>query len=144
MKADKSTYDFIRSPAIEGEKLKAYQCTAKVWTIGCGVTSINNIPVKKGDTVTQAQSEQLFYKEAVRFEKDVNANATRALTRKQWNVLFSIAWNHGTGWYTDKRLIVAQFNKDPEDFEEIGRILGLMANKNRRTNELKYLKTGTL
>lgn len=139
-KADKSTYDFIRSPAIEGEKLTAYKCTEGVWTIGPGATSINNIPVKKGDTITQEQSEQLFYKEAVRFEDDVNANSTRELTRRQWNVLFSIAWNYGTGWYGPTKLIVKQFNKDPDDFVEIERILRLMDNKNRRMNELKYLK----
>ena len=140
MKADKSTYDFIRSPEIEGEKLKAYQCTAKVWTIGCGITSINDVPVKKGDTITRQKSEELFYKEAARFENDVNANSSRTLTRKQWNVLFSIAWNHGIGWYTNKRLIVKQFNKNPEDYKEIERILNMMDNHNRRMNELKYLK----
>jgi len=140
MKADKSTYDFIRSPAIEGEKLTAYKCTAGVWTIGPGATSINNVPVKQGDTITQEQSEQLFYKEAVRFENEVNANSTRELTRRQWNVLFSIAWNYGTGWYGPTKLIVKQFNEDPEDFVEIERILKLMDNRNRRMNELKYLK----
>jgi len=146
MKADRSTYDFIRSPLIEGEKLKAYQDStpAKIWTIGCGLTSINNIPVKKGDAITQSQSEQLFYKEAIRFENDVNENLTRELTRQEWNVLFSIAWNHGTGWYTNKRLIVIQFNEDPKYFEEIERILNIMDNHNRRMNELHYLKTGEL
>jgi len=141
MKADKSTYNFIRSPEIEGEKLTAYKCTAGVWTIGCGITSINNIPVKRGDIISRQKSEELFYKEAVRFENDVNANSSRTLTRKQWNVLFSIAWNHGTGWYTNKRLIVIQFNKNPEDYKEIERIFNLMDNKNRRMNELKYLKS---
>ena len=139
MKADKTTYDFIRSPAIEGEKLKAYKCSKGIWTIGPGATSINNVPVKKGDTITQAQSEQLFYKEAVRFENDVNANSTRELTRKQWNVLFSIAWNYGTGWYSPTKLIVKQFNKDPLNYPEILRILKLMDNRNRRMNEFKYL-----
>lgn len=140
MKADKSTYDFIRSPAIEGEKLKAYPDHKGIWTIGPGVTSVNNIPVKKGDIITQAQSEQLFYKEAVRFENDVNTNSTRELTRRQWNALFSIAWNYGVGWYGPSKLIVKQFNKDPNDFKEIERILRLMDNPNRRMNELKYLK----
>jgi len=140
MKADKSTYDLIRSPAIEGEKLTAYMDTEGIWTIGPGATTVNNIPVKKGDTITQAQSEQLFYKEAVRFENDVNANSTQELTRRQWNVLFSIAWNYGTGWYGPSKLIVKQFNKDPNDFTEIERILKLMDNRNRRMNELKYLK----
>jgi len=144
MKADKSTYNFIRSPLIEDEKLKAYLDTKGIWTIGAGATTINNVPVKKGDMITQLQSEQLFYKEAVRFENDVNENSTRELTRQEWNVLFSIAWNHGTGWYTNKRLIVIQFNKDPKDLKEVERILKLMSNPNRRMNELRYLKTGRL
>lgn len=142
MKADKSTYDFIRSPAIEGEKLKAYKCTAGKWTIGAGLCFYaNGKAVKKGDVITPAESEKEFYARAVEFEKDVNACSERKLTRKEWNVLFSIAWNYGTGWYTKKRLIVAQFNRDPKNYVEIKRILNLMDNKNRRMNEYKYLTT---
>ena len=140
MIADKSTYDFIRSPAIEGEKFTAYKCTAGRWTIGPGLCFYaNGKAVKQRDVITPKQSEMEFYARAKEFEKDVNANLTRELSQKQWNVLFSIAWNYGTGWYTSKRLIVAQFNKNPNDLIEIKRILNLMDNKNRRMNELKYL-----
>jgi lysozyme len=142
MKADKSTYDFIRSPLIEGEKLKAYKCTAGKWTIGPGLCFYaNGKAVKQGDVITQAQSENEFYARAVEFEKDVNSCLDRELTRKEWNVLFSIAWNYGTGWFQKKRLIVAQFNENPKDFAEIERILKLMDNRNRRMNELNYLKS---
>jgi GH24 family phage-related lysozyme (muramidase) len=141
MKADESTYQFIRSAAIEGEKLKAYKCTAGKWTIGPGLCYYpGGKAVQPGDVITQEVSKQMFFGRAPEFEKDVNANLTRALTQKQWNVLFSIAWNYGTGWYSASRLIVKQFNKDPNDFVEIERILRLMDNKNRRMNELKYLK----
>lgn len=140
MKADKSTYDFIRSPLIEGEKLKAYKCTSGKWTIGPGLCFYaNGKTVKQGDVITQAQSEKEFYARAVEFEKDVNSCSKRVLSRKEWNLLFSIAWNYGTGWFNEKRLIVAQFNKDPKNFVEIKRILNLMDNKNRRMNEYKYL-----
>lgn len=141
MEADKSTYDFIRSPLIEGEKLKAYKCTAGKWTIGAGLCFYSNgKAVKQGDTITQAKSETEFYARAKEFTKDVNSCLEREISRKAWNVLFSIAWNYGTGWFSKKRLIVKQFNKDSEDFEEIERILRLMDNRNRRMNELNYLK----
>lgn len=141
MKADKTTYDLIRSPLIEGEKLKAYKCTAGKWTIGAGLCFYpDGKAVKQGDIITQKQSEQMFYARSVEFTRDVNNCLKRELTQSQWNVLFSIAWNYGTGWFSEKRLIVAQFNKNPNDFIEIKRILMLMDNKNRRMNEYKYLK----
>jgi GH24 family phage-related lysozyme (muramidase) len=142
MRADESTYQFIRSAAIEGEKLKAYKCTAGKWTIGPGLCYYpDGRAVKQGDAITQTQSREMFFGRAPEFEKDVNANLTKTLTQKQWNVLFSIAWNYGTGWYSASRLIVKQFNKNPKDFKEIERIFSLMDNRNRRMNELKYLKT---
>ena len=142
MKADKSTYDFIRSPLIEGEKLKAYKCTAGKWTIGPGLCFYpNGVAVKKGDVITSLESETLFYLRATEFSTDVNGCLDKPLTRKQWNVLFSIAWNYGTGWFNRKRLIVAQFNKNPTDYVAIKRILMLMDNRNRRMNELEYLKS---
>lgn len=140
MKADKSTYDFIRSPLIEGEKLKAYKCTAGKWTIGAGCCFYaNGKAVKEGDVITAAQSEQLFYLRAVEFEKDVNANSLREYSRKEWNLLFSVAWNYGTGWYGPKKLIVAELNKVNYNLAEVKRILSIMDNKNRRMNEYKYL-----
>lgn len=142
MKADLSTYNFIRSPAIEGEKFKAYKCTAGKWTIGPGLCFYpNGKAVKQGDVITKEQSKEMFFARAPEFEKDVNANLTRELTQKQWNVLFSVAWNYGIGWYASSRLIVKQFNKNPNDFVEIERIFKLMDNKGRRMNELKYLKS---
>lgn len=156
MEADKSTYDFIRSAAIEGEKLKAYwdrkiklpsgkwvdDYTDKrgKWTIGAGLCFYpNGKAVKQGDTITQAQSETMFYERAKEFTKDVNNCLEREISRKHWNVLFSVAWNYGTGWFDKERLIVKQFNKNPNDFIEIKRILNLMDNKNRRMNEFNYL-----
>lgn len=140
MQADKSTYDFIRSPLIEGEKLKAYKCTSGHWTIGAGLCFYpNGKEVKQGDTITQAQSEAMFYERAKLYANDVNSCLTREISRKHWNVLFSICWNYGTGWFNKDRLIVKQFNNDPFNYAEIKRILNLMDNKNRRMNEFNYL-----
>lgn len=140
LKADKSTYNLIRSPEIEGEKLKAYKCTAGKWTIGAGLCFYpDGKAVKQGDIITAEQSEHFFYLRAKEFENEVNKHLAKELTQKEWNVLFSIAWNYGCGWYGSERLIVKQFNKDPKDYVEIKRILLLMDNKNRRMNELKYL-----
>ena len=46
----------------EGCKLTAYQCPAKIWTIGYGNTQYENgKSVKKGDVITQERANELFY-----------------------------------------------------------------------------------
>ncbi len=59
MTLNKAGADLIKS--FEGCKLKAYQCSAKKWTIGYGNTFFEDgTPVKIGDAITQDKAEKMF------------------------------------------------------------------------------------
>lgn len=45
----------------EGLRLKAYQCTAGVWTIGFGATrAFDGSPVRQGDVINREQADKLL------------------------------------------------------------------------------------
>ncbi|MEV5030969.1 lysozyme [Sphingobium sp. LMC3-1-1.1] len=77
----------------EGCKLTAYQCPAKVWTIGYGRTT----NVKKGDTCTQAQADAWLVEEYDAFEKKVRALVKVPVSDNQLGALVSFAYNVGVG-----------------------------------------------
>jgi len=47
----------------EGLRLNAYRCPANVWTIGYGLTRLENGPVREGDQITAAHAEELLVRE---------------------------------------------------------------------------------
>ena len=74
MRPDKSCYDLIKS--WEGIRLKAYQDSAGIWTIGWGtIIYPNGHPVKMGETCTQAEADQWL-----EWEVDMKARVVTALT----------------------------------------------------------------
>ena len=75
----------------EGEKLTAYLCPAKVWTIGVGHTGPD---VRQGMTITRDQSQALLARDLARFEAAVNRLAPRT-TQMQFDALVSFAFNLG-------------------------------------------------
>lgn len=77
----------------EGLRLEAYQDAVGVWTIGYGHT----LGVKRGQVITEAQADQLLFKDVERFEASVNRLVTAALTQYQFNALVSFAFNVGGG-----------------------------------------------
>lgn len=81
--------DLIRS--FEGERLTAYLCPAKVWTIGVGHTGPD---VKPGMTITREQSEALLQADLMRFEDAVRKHA-RTFTQNQFDALVSFSFNVG-------------------------------------------------
>jgi len=143
LKAVKSTYDLIKE--VEGERLKAYKCTSGVWTIGLGITTYpNGKAVKEGDIITKEQSTQYFYLLAEKFGTDVNNTIKVDLSQNRWDVLFSIAWNYGMGWFSDSKLIVKQVNINQNNLVLIKDILTkkMTDNPNRRKIEYaKYIKS---
>lgn len=80
----------------EGYRANSYQCPAKIWTIGYGTTKWpNSTPVKKGDTITQAEALNLL-------EQQVNEHASAIfdyvkidLTQNQFDALASFCYNLG-------------------------------------------------
>ena len=84
--------------SFEGERLKAYRCSANVLTIGVGHTSAAGIPkVIEGMTITKAESNKIFRRDIVKFESGVCEliSPDIFLERHQFDVLVSFAFNCG-------------------------------------------------
>lgn len=77
----------------EGEKLNAYLCPAKIWTIGVGHTGPD---VKPGMLITREKSQALLSLDLARFEAAVN-RLCPVTTQDQFDALVSFAFNVGSG-----------------------------------------------
>ena len=94
MKLNKEGADLIKS--FEGCKLKAYQCSAKKWTIGYGNTFFEDgTPVKVGDAITQDKAEKMFELIANEFAAKVAKLVPSHITPNQFGSLVSFAYNCG-------------------------------------------------
>ena len=90
MKINDAGLKLIKS--FEGCKLKAYQDSVGVWTIGWGHTA----NVKAGQTITQAKADEYLMKDLAKFEKAVN-DLKRDFNENQFSALVSFAYNCGVG-----------------------------------------------
>ena len=80
----------------EGLKLKAYQDSGGVWTIGRGHTE----GVKEGDTCTVEQAEQWFYYDIQSRVKQANFYLNRdniELNQNQFDAFVDLVYNRGIG-----------------------------------------------
>jgi len=75
----------------EGCELEAYKCAAGVWTIGYGSTK----GVKKGDTLTQEEADELLLHEMDEYEGYIKDNVTSDLDQNQFDALVSWVFNLG-------------------------------------------------
>ena len=90
----------------EGLRLKAYDDGVGVWTIGFGTTIYpNGIRVKKGDTCTEAQAKAYMAYDLKKFESTVNSAVTVPLNQNQFDALVSLAYNIGTGAFSESTLV---------------------------------------
>ena len=91
----------------EGLELKAYQCSAKVWTIGQGTTFyMGKRAVKKGDVITKEEAEKYFiYDVNIRAKKIVRfaEKHGQVFSSNELSALTSFAYNLGMGWITNTR-----------------------------------------
>jgi GH24 family phage-related lysozyme (muramidase) len=96
MKIGKAGIELIKS--FEGLVLYAYQCPAKVWTIGYGHTGkVNGKPIKKGMKITKEQAEELLLQDIVKFEKKVSKYDKKyKWTQNEFDSLVSFAFNIGS------------------------------------------------
>ena len=78
----------------EGLRLKAYQDSVGVWTIGYGHT-----PSHEGDTITQEEADTLFAEDIAKFADGVdNLIADSAgETDNEFGAMVSLAYNVGLG-----------------------------------------------
>jgi lysozyme len=94
MKLNKAGADLIKE--FEGCKLKAYQCSAKKWTIGYGNTFYEDgKPVLPGHAITQEKANQLFEIIANDFSAKVAKLVTANVSENQFGALVSFAYNCG-------------------------------------------------
>ena len=75
----------------DGCELKAYQCSAGVWTIGYGHTK----DVEEGDTISKDQAEEMLVEELHEYENYVNEYVNVALSQNQFDALVSWVYNLG-------------------------------------------------
>ncbi|GHT16290.1 lysozyme [Bacteroidia bacterium] len=89
----------------EGLRLKAYQCSAGVWTIGYGHTGA----VNEGEEVTQFYADTFFDFDVLRFEDAVNdalmGGQTPPLQQHQFDALVSLAYNIGVAAFKGSTLV---------------------------------------
>ena len=76
----------------EGCQLTAYKCPAGVWTIGYGHTQ----GVQPGQTITQAQAEQMLTSDLGKYESNVNKYQDKyKWSQNEFDALVSFAYNIG-------------------------------------------------
>lgn len=89
MKISQRGIDIIKR--YEGCKLRAYLCSAGVWTIGFGHTQ----GVKPGDIITQNQADFFLREDIQSFEKDLNGMLRVPTKQSQFDALLSLGYNIG-------------------------------------------------
>jgi len=113
MKLNQRGADLIKQ--FEGLKLKAYQCSAKKWTIGFGNTFYEDgSPVKQGDTITRERADTLFNLIADDFSSKVRPLVKVNLNENQYSALVSFAYNAGIG-NLQKSTLLRKVNANPND-----------------------------
>ncbi|AAZ18885.1 putative bacteriophage lysozyme [Psychrobacter arcticus 273-4] len=91
----------------EGLKLKAYQDTGKVWTIGYGHTSASGgMKVYQGLVITREQAEQLLKDDLARMTYPVVDDLVKVpLTQGQFDAMCSFIYNLGEGQVSKSTLL---------------------------------------
>lgn len=95
MKISENGLNLIKQ--FEGCRLTAYKPVAaeKYWTIGWGHYGAD---VKQGQTITQAQADQMLKNDMVQYENAVNSTCTYLnLNQNQFDALVSFTYNCGSG-----------------------------------------------
>lgn len=100
--------------AFEGCKLKAYKCSAGVWTIGYGHTA----GVKEGMEITQEQAETYFENDIMEFLSPVQKEVGLICNANQIAALTSFAFNLGNE-ALKKSTLLKVIKKNPQNFIEI-------------------------
>jgi lysozyme len=94
----------------EGCKLKAYQDSNKVWTIGIGHIR----GVKKGQVITMGQAESLCRADLSEMERYVNLLGI-TLTQGQFDALVDFVYNEGIGRLKSSQLLQDIIHKESKE-----------------------------
>lgn len=94
MQISKSGIELIKR--FEGLRLKAYQDSVGVWTIGYGWTqTVDGKKVGPGMQIDQATADRLLKCGVVQYEQGVNQLVKVKITQGQFDALVSFAYNLG-------------------------------------------------
>ena len=103
MNLNPQTRSLIRR--FEGCRLRAYQCSAKKWTIGWGNTFYEDgSSVKQGDVITQERADRLFVILLDQFAAQLRPLITARVNDNQFGALLSFAYNAGVGAFRNSTL----------------------------------------
>lgn len=91
-----------RIKRFEGLRLKAYQCSARKWTIGYGHASDE---VKPGQSITKHQAEVIFEHDVEVHEAGVVAVLKVLLNQSQFDALVSFTFNVGVAAFQRSTLL---------------------------------------
>ncbi len=109
MKISKAGISLIKN--FESCKLKAYKCSAGVWTIGYGHT----FGVSEGDTITQHLANEYLVVDLKTFESQIN-DLSLAFRQSQFDALVSFAFNCGIGNLKSSTLL-RLVKENPDDLK---------------------------
>jgi lysozyme len=113
MEVNKAGKDLIKQ--FEGCNLKAYQCSAKHWTIGWGNTRYEDgTKVKQGDVITQERADELFDYILEDFINQIKPLIKSLLSDNNISALVSFAYNVGIGNLKNSTLL-KKVNANPKD-----------------------------
>mgnify|MGYP005994161553 CR=1 FL=1 len=91
---NKASLDLIKR--WEGCKLKAYKCSAGVWTVGYGLTtSAGFIEVGPNTTITQAEADWYLEKTIEKFLAQIEPAITASINANELGAFTSLAYNIG-------------------------------------------------
>ena len=91
---NKASLDLIKR--WEGCKLKAYKCSAGVWTVGYGLTtSAGFIEVGPDTTITQAEADWYLEKTIEKFLAQIKPAITAPINENELGAFTSLAYNIG-------------------------------------------------
>lgn len=81
----------------EGVRLKAYKCSAGIYTIGIGSTRYEDgSPVKAGDVLPSEPAAYALFKNTIgEYERGVRSLVKSAINQNQFDALVSLAYNIG-------------------------------------------------
>lgn len=93
---NQATVDLVKE--FEGLRLKAYQDSAGVWTIGYGTTARAGLGIDpaKGMEITEAEAEWYLQKGLDKFAEEIRPMFTAPINENEFGAFVSLAYNIGT------------------------------------------------
>lgn len=103
-----STRAKLRLRELEGFKVRAYRCSAGVWTFGYGFTR----GVKEGDTITRVEADLRLDRELEEYEQAVWEATGGNVTQNEFDAMILLTWNIGIAGFRRSTVLKAHNRGD--------------------------------